>query len=112
VSKETLRQILMEEGLHRAKKKKKGTAHPLRERRACRGELVQIDGSYHAWLKDRAEEACLLMQSCVRPILLILAVHKPFTPINSAFFVSMRPTVWTCHARTWHRDHLCQYTAS
>jgi hypothetical protein len=61
VSKETLRQILMEEGLHRAKKKKKGTAHPLRERRACRGELVQIDGSYHAWLEDRAEEACLLL---------------------------------------------------
>ena len=61
VSKETLRQILMEEGLHRAKTKKKGTAHPLRERRACRGELVQIDGSYHAWLEDRAEEACLLL---------------------------------------------------
>ncbi len=61
VSKETLRQILIEEGLHRAKTKKKGKAHPLRERRACRGELVQIDGSYHAWLEDRAEEACLLL---------------------------------------------------
>lgn len=61
VSKETIRQILMEEGLHRAKKKKKGTAHPLRERRACRGELVQIDGSYHAWLEDRAKQACLLL---------------------------------------------------
>jgi len=61
VSKETLRHIMLEEGLHRAKKKKKGKAHPLRERRACRGELVQIDGSYHAWLEDRAEEACLLL---------------------------------------------------
>ena len=61
VSKETLRQILIEEGFHRAKTKKKGKAHPLRERRACRGELVQIDGSYHAWLEDRAEKACLLL---------------------------------------------------
>lgn len=35
--------------------------HPLRERRHRRGELVQIDGSYHAWLEDRAEKACLLL---------------------------------------------------
>lgn len=61
VSKESVRHILIEEGLHRAKKKKKCKAHPLRERRACRGELVQIDGSYHAWLEDRAEKACLLL---------------------------------------------------
>ncbi len=61
VSKESMRQILIEEGLHRAKRKKKSKAYPLRERRACRGELVQIDGSYHAWLEDRAEKACLLL---------------------------------------------------
>ena len=61
VSKETLRQILIEEGLHRAKSKKKEKAQPLRERRACVGELVQIDGSYHAWLEERADKACLLL---------------------------------------------------
>jgi len=61
VSKETVRQILIEEGKHRPKKKKRIQAHPLRKRRPCRGELVQIDGSYHAWLEDRAEKACLLL---------------------------------------------------
>lgn len=33
----------------------------MRERKERRGELVQIDGSYHAWLEDRAEQACLLL---------------------------------------------------
>ena len=61
ISKETLRQIMIEEGKHEPKIKKKKKAHPLRERRVRRGELVQIDGSYHAWLEDRGPKACLLL---------------------------------------------------
>lgn len=61
VSKETVRQIMIDTGLHRPKTRKKERLHPLRERRARRGELVQIDGSYHAWLEDRASKACLLL---------------------------------------------------
>ena len=61
VSKETVRQIMIEVGLHQPKTLKKDRTHPLRERRKRRGELVQIDGSYHAWLEDRADKACLLL---------------------------------------------------
>ena len=61
VSKETVRQIMITAGLHQPKLRKKDKARPLRERRPRRGELVQIDGSYHAWLEDRAEKACLLV---------------------------------------------------
>ena len=61
ISKETMRQLMIEEKVHKPKVKKQGKVHPQRERRACRGELVQIDGSYHAWLKDRADKACLLL---------------------------------------------------
>jgi len=61
VSKETVRQIMINAGLHQAKTRKKERIHPLRERRKHRGELVQMDGSYHAWLEDRAEKACLLL---------------------------------------------------
>ena len=61
VSKETVRQIMIEVGLHVPKTRRKDHIHPLRERRKRRGELVQIDGSYHAWLEDRAEKACLLL---------------------------------------------------
>lgn len=61
VSKETVRQIMITEGLHQPKLRRKDNVHLLRERRPRRGELVQIDGSYHAWLEDRAEKACLLL---------------------------------------------------
>lgn len=60
ICKETMRQIMIEEGIHHPKIKKKKT-HPQRERRERRGELVQIDGSYHAWLEDRGPKACLLL---------------------------------------------------
>ena len=61
VSKETVRQIMIASGLHKPKTRKKDKVRPLRQRRPRRGELVQIDGSYHAWLEDRAEKACLLL---------------------------------------------------
>jgi transposase len=61
VSKETVRQIMINAGLHQPKSRKKDRIHPLRERRTRLGELVQMDGSYHAWLEDRAEKACLLL---------------------------------------------------
>lgn len=61
ISKETLRQMMIEEGKYQPKAKKKKTPHPQRERRGRRGELVQIDGSYHAWLEERGPKACLLL---------------------------------------------------
>jgi transposase len=61
ISKESMRQIMIEEELHIPKKKSKKQIHPPRERRARRGELVQIDGSYHAWLEERGPKACLLL---------------------------------------------------
>lgn len=61
VSKETLRQMMIEEGIYRPKIQKKKKAHPQRERRERRGELVQIDGSYHAWLEERGPKACLIL---------------------------------------------------
>jgi len=60
VSRETVRQIMIEEGRHHPRVKKK-RVHLQRERREHRGELVQIDGSYHAWLEGRGPKACLLL---------------------------------------------------
>ena len=48
------------ENLWKAHKAKKVAVHQLRERRACFGELVQIDGSPHDWFEGRAE-ACVLL---------------------------------------------------
>lgn len=61
ICKETMRQLLIEGGKHHAKVKKKEKVHLERERRYRRGELVQIDGSYHAWLEGRGPKGCLLL---------------------------------------------------
>ena len=61
ISKESMRQIMIEEEKHHPKKKREKRPHPPRERRSRRGELVQIDGSYHAWLEERGPKACLLL---------------------------------------------------
>lgn len=61
VSKETVRQIMISEELHEPKTRKDDEVHQMRERKAHRGELVQIDGSYHDWLENRAGSACLIL---------------------------------------------------
>ncbi len=59
VSVETIRKMMIAEGLWRTRRAKKARPHPMRERRACLGELVQIDGFLHRWFADRAK--CTLL---------------------------------------------------
>ena len=77
-SAETLRGWMMEAGLWKAKRSQVRRVHSPRERRSRLGELVQIDGSPHAWFEDRAGKCCLiafiddatgeLMQACFYPV--------------------------------------------
>jgi transposase len=59
-SSETLRQWMIQDGLWQAKARKTARLHSARERRARRGELVQIDGSHHDWFEGRAPKCCLI----------------------------------------------------
>jgi transposase len=59
IHRETLRMWLLEEGIWQ--KKRKGRKHrKWRERKAHRGEMVQMDGSSHDWFEGRGEEAVLM----------------------------------------------------
>jgi transposase len=60
LSDESVRKLMIEEDLWKPRKAKKVVTHQLRERRACFGELVQIDGSPYDWFEGRAE-ACVLL---------------------------------------------------
>ena len=60
LSVETVRHLMIQEGLWHPKHAKHPVLHPLRERRARFGELVQIDGSPYTWFEDRAP-ACVLL---------------------------------------------------
>lgn len=57
---ETLRQWMMADGLWMDRKHRLPSPHQPRRRRDCLGELVQIDGSEHAWFEDRGEKCTLL----------------------------------------------------
>lgn len=57
----SVRQIMIRENLWTPRKAKKIVAHQMRERRACVGELVQIDGSPHRWFEDRSPACTLLV---------------------------------------------------
>ena len=50
---ETIRKEMIKIGIWKSRKKRKPNVHQLRERRACFGELVQLDGSPHDWFEGR-----------------------------------------------------------
>ena len=56
----TIRQIMIEQELWKPKQKKKKGYRSWRQRRACFGEMVQFDGSYHPWFENRGPYCCLL----------------------------------------------------
>lgn len=61
VSVESLRTIMTEHGLWEPKSRKRRVVYQSRPRRSCFGELVQIDGSPHAWFEDRGPQCTLIV---------------------------------------------------
>jgi Winged helix-turn helix len=60
VSRETLRGWMIADGLWMDRRHRLASPHQPRRRRDCLGELVQIDGSEHAWFETRGETCTLL----------------------------------------------------
>ncbi len=61
LSKETVRQIMIKAKLWRPQRGAKARIYAARERRPRFGELIQIDGSSHAWFEERGPRCCLLV---------------------------------------------------
>jgi len=60
VSKEKLRQLMINYDTQYPKRRKKDRVHQWRERKHCRGEMIQMDGSDHAWLEGRGPKIVLM----------------------------------------------------
>jgi len=60
VSRETLRQWMIADGIWTDRRHRLPSPHQPRRRRDCLGELVQIDGSEHAWFESRGPTCTLL----------------------------------------------------
>ncbi len=61
LSRESVRRIMISEDWWKPKRAKQPETHQMRERRACFGELVQIDGSDHEWFEGRGPRCTLLV---------------------------------------------------
>ena len=61
LSRETLRQWMIAEGLWQPRARKAARIHQRRPRRPCRGELIQVDGSPHDWFEDRGPRCTLIV---------------------------------------------------
>jgi hypothetical protein len=61
VSAETVRRAQIRLKLWRPKSRKQKRLHPLRDRRSRFGELIQIDGSPHAWFEGRGPRCTLIV---------------------------------------------------
>ncbi len=61
LSDESVRRLMITERLWKPKCAKKPPVYQMRERRACFGELVQIDGSDHDWFEGRGPRCTLLV---------------------------------------------------
>ncbi len=82
ISKETLRQWMIEEALWATRTQRIKRVHQPRYRRECFGELVQIDGSQHWWFEDRGPQCTLLVYIDDATSTLM---HMEFAPSESAF---------------------------
>lgn len=60
IGREALRQVMIEAGLWRARRQQDNRVHQWRERRPCRGQMVQWDTSEHAWLEGRGPKLYLI----------------------------------------------------
>lgn len=61
VSRETLRHWMIGAEIWSPKRRKKLNIHHTRERRACLGDMIQIDGSPHHWFENRGPYCTLIV---------------------------------------------------
>lgn len=61
LAKETVRRLMMAAGLWVPRKERPPKVYQPRNRRACYGELIQIDGCDHRWFEERAPACTLLV---------------------------------------------------
>jgi len=83
VSRETLRKWMIEDGIWTTRAARRKRVQQRRQRRECRGELVQLDGSHHDWFEGRGDGKCCLLVYIDDATGELL--HLDFVPSESTF---------------------------
>ncbi|MDR5755105.1 MULTISPECIES: ISNCY family transposase [unclassified Caballeronia] len=89
LAKETVRKLMTEAGLWVPRRQRPPKVYQPRARRACLGELIQIDGSDHRWFEDRAP-ACTLLVYVDDATSRIMQLHFTATESTFSYFEATR----------------------
>jgi Transposase and inactivated derivatives len=89
LSKETVRHLMTDAGLWIPRRQRPPKVYQPRARRACLGELVQIDGSEHPWFEERAPQ-CTLLVYVDDATSRLMALHFTATESTFSYFEATR----------------------
>ncbi|RQU58761.1 ISNCY family transposase [Burkholderia cenocepacia] len=89
LAKETVRKLMMEAGLWIPRRQRPPKVYQPRARRACLGELIQIDGSDHRWFEHRAP-ACTLLVYVDDATSRLMMLHFTQTESTFSYFEATR----------------------
>ena len=89
LSKETIRHVMTDAGLWIPRRQRPPKVYQPRARRACLGELIQIDGSDHRWFEDRAP-ACTLLVYVDDATSRLMLLHFTATESTFSYFEATR----------------------
>ena len=89
IAKETVRQLQIAAGLWIPRKLRPPKIQQPRNRRACWGELIQIDGCEHAWFEDRAPK-CTILVYVDDATSRLMVVHFTLTESTFGYFQATR----------------------
>ncbi|SIT49827.1 transposase (fragment) [Paraburkholderia ribeironis] len=85
---ETVRTLMIAAGLWVPRRERPPKVYQPRARRACLGELIQIDGSDHRWFEDRAP-ACTLLVFIDDATGRLMTLHFTATELTFSYFEAL-----------------------
>jgi transposase len=89
LAKETVRRLMTEAGLWIPRRQRPPKVYQPRARRACQGELIQIDGCDHRWFEERAP-ACTLLVYVDDATSRLMVLHFTQTESTFSYFEATR----------------------
>ena len=89
IATETVRRLMTETGLWIPRRQRSAKIYQPRNRRNCVGELIQIDGSDHAWFEDRGP-ACTLLVYIDDATSRLMHLHFTYSESTFSYFEATR----------------------
>jgi transposase len=97
MAKETVRRLMTDAGLWIPRRRRPPKIYQPRARRACLGELIQIDGSDHRWFEERAP-ACTLLVYVDDATSRLMHLHFTASESTFSYFEATRAYI-ECHGK-------------